>query len=154
MSNSRISKKEQRRFLRGLKEEKVLATKQINKEESNLDKRLKKYPKTKRFRVKDTIGVPHPYCITARHVTYAANHCCGILGKEAILGAEKNSKATCGICKGRLTYEQHETALLIEVNDKQPDLSKVKGLQKYLLSIKKRCEADGFAGFAFIQGGK
>jgi len=49
-----------------------------------------------------------------------------------------------------LKYDEHETALLVEVDDKR-ELKEVDGLNDYLLSIKGMCEGDGFVGFAFIQ---
>jgi len=116
---------------------------------------LKKYPKTDKFEVIDTIGVPHPYCITPKHVQYAADFYSGLLGTEAIKEAEKHG-ATCNICKVAnkkngakiLSLEEHETALLIEVNDPR-DLNDIPELKEYLLKIKKRAEEDKFAGFAF-----
>lgn len=114
-----------------------------------MNDKLAKYPSTPMFRIKDTIGVPHYYCITPRHVEYAADHCGGVLGREAILAAEKHG-AKCGICKGRLTYAEHETALLVAVKGTR-ELKDVPGLHEYLLECKPLCEADGFAGFAFVQ---
>lgn len=113
-----------------------------------MDEKLEKYPKTKQFQIIDTILVPHPYCITPRHVTYAADYCSGILGEDAIIEAEKQG-AKCGICRGDLSYEAHETAV-VEVDDKR-ELEDIPELKKYLLKIKALCESDGFAGFAFKQ---
>ena len=42
---------------------------------------LKKYPKTDLFRVKDTIGVPHPFCITAPLIAFVADNFMGSLIK-------------------------------------------------------------------------
>ena len=70
----------------------------------NLDK-IKDYPKTDKFRVNDIIGVPHPYCITAKHLEY-------------------------------------NEGMYLDIPE----------LQEYLLSIKDKCEKDGFVGFAFIKG--
>lgn len=50
------------------------------------------------YEVDDSIGVPHPYCITAGHVTWAADHWGERLGPEAIKDAEANHKAICGTC--------------------------------------------------------
>lgn len=113
------------------------------------DERLKKYPSTDKFRVTDTIGVPHPYCITPKHVGVASDQFCGRLSDDAIAAAEEQG-AKCGICKGKLSYEQHETALLVEVSDDR-ELKDIPELHPYLLSIKDMCEKDGFAGFAFKQ---
>ena len=113
------------------------------------DKRLKKYPKTKKFQIIDTIGTPHPYCITSGHVAEASDNHGGILGESAILSAEIKG-IYCGTCKGKLSYKEHETALLVEVNDKR-ELKDIPELKKYLLKCKPLCEKDGFAGFAFMQ---
>jgi len=113
------------------------------------DEKLKKYRKTSKFKVIDTIPVPHPYCITPKHVVFASHNHCGILGELAITEGEKQG-IFCGICKGKLSYKQHETALLVQVDDKR-ELKDIPGLKKYLMSIKDMCEKDGYAGFAFIQ---
>ena len=120
--------------------------------------KITKYPLTELYRVKDTIGVPHPYCITPKHVAYASDHCSGMLGVDAIRGAEKHG-AVCDTCKqiGKqhgtpyLKYDEHKQALLVEVKFKG-ELKDAPGLQEYLLSCKEMCEADGFVGFAFIKG--
>ena len=113
--------------------------------------KLSKYPRTDNFYVKDTIGVPHPYMITQKHVVYAADHCGGMLNDGAIKDAERNG-AKCGICKGELSYEEHKTALVVMCHglDMDKDESK-EALQKYLLSIKDMCEKDGYIGFAFMK---
>lgn len=116
-----------------------------------MSKNFDHYPSTAMFWIKDTIGVPHPYCIGSRHVGWAADHFSGLLGKEAILDAERHGIKCC-TCKGKLSYEQHEQALLVAVNDPENrELKDVPGLQEYLLSIKEQCEKDGYAGFAFIK---
>jgi len=107
------------------------------------------------FKVIDTIGVPHPYCITPKHIAYASDHCGGMLGKSAIIGAEE-SGAECDICRhawkaGKqpkvLTYAEHEQALLVECKiDIQPPPDE---LHKWLLSLKGEAERNGYAGFAF-----
>jgi hypothetical protein len=121
--------------------------------------KLKSYPKSEQgnFEVIDTIGVPHPYCITPKHVAVASDDFCGMLGKETIIEAEKRG-ATCGICRKNakhggkiLSFEEHEQALLVSC---KAELKNDKGetnpeLHKYLLSIKERATKDGFAGFAF-----
>lgn len=113
---------------------------------------LKEYPASEQgnFRVVDTIGVPHPYCIGAKHVAIAADRFGGMLGEAAIEAAEAEG-VCCGICKGKLTFKQHETALLIGCkNDlKGADNKAVPELHAYLLAIKPMCEEDGYVGFAF-----
>ena len=114
-----------------------------------MDDRLEKYPKTEMYRIKDTIGVPHPYMIMPGHIGVAADDFFGRIGKEAILAAEKKG-IYCGICKGNLKYEQHETALLVAVKW-DGKLNDAPGLKEYLLECKPLCESDKFAGFAFIK---
>jgi hypothetical protein len=102
------------------------------------------------YRVVDKIGTPHPYCITAKHVGIASDQFGGMLGKEAILAAEKQG-AKCGICHGKLSYDQHEQALLVECKAplKSDDGKIMPELHQYLLKCKPLGEEDHFAGFAF-----
>lgn len=105
------------------------------------------------FKVIDTIGVPHPYMIGPKHVTHAADHFGGLLSKEAIEDGEKRG-IHCAQWGCKLSYEKHETALLIGC------LQEIKGennkvnpeLHAYLLKIKDECEKNGYAGFAFQKG--
>lgn len=59
----------------------------VEKDEKN---KFEHYPKTELFSVVDIIGVPHPYCITPRHIHYASEHCGGMLNNNAIEMAEKD----------------------------------------------------------------
>lgn len=118
-----------------------------------LDKALYGESEHGNYVVIDTIGVPHPYCITERHVAYASDHCGGMLGAEAIERAER-AGAKCGICKGKLKWKEHEQALLVSC---KKDINGEDGkadpeLRAYLLKCTPQAEADGFAGFAFKDG--
>lgn len=104
------------------------------------------------FSVQDTIGVPHPYCITPKHVAVASDRYCGMLGEAAIKDAEKNHHAHCGMRGCKLTYAEHEQALLVGCRAELKDGDKVNPeLHEYLLSIKAKCEEDKYAGFAFVR---
>jgi Fe-S cluster biosynthesis and repair protein YggX len=116
------------------------------------------YPQTDRFKVVDTVGVPHPYCITPKHLSTGRM----VLDADAIREAEKLG-AVCDICakiarkakdKSKiLTYDQHEQALLVECKDIDMNNEEDrKLLSEYLLSIKDQAERDGMAGFAFSKG--
>ena len=101
------------------------------------------------FAVVDTIPVPHPYTIGAKHVAHASDRFSGMLGEAAIESAERH-----GIkCQHRgctLKWKQHETALLVDCKADLKDGDRVNPeLQAYLLKCKEQAEADGFAGFAF-----
>lgn len=120
-----------------------------------MDDKLKDYPKSKdgNFYVKDTIGVPHTYCITPKHF-YGDGM---FMDAERIKLAEKENNAVCDICKhavrqGKqdkiLSYDEHQQALLIAC---KLEANKNKELHEYLLSIKDRVIKDGFAGFAFMK---
>lgn len=102
------------------------------------------------FKVVDTIAVPHPYMVTAAHVCHASDHFGGHLSKECILDGEKK-RIVCGICKGALTFEQHESALLIECPKGVP-LGGNEELADYLKSIVSKAEENGYCGFAFKDG--
>lgn len=105
----------------------------------------------------ESISRPHPYCITPRHVEWAADHYSGMLTQEAIIDAEKNG-AKCDICRKQgnkqgniLTFAQHETvtALFIQVPAGVENLNDLKGLHKYLFENKAKFESLGIQGFAF-----
>lgn len=104
------------------------------------------------FFVRETIGVPHPYMIMPGHVAEAADHHGGMLGESAIESAEKR-RVFCGICKGKLKFHEHESALLVEAKKElQVEPGKADPeLHAYLLSIKDKAEEDSFAGFAFVR---
>ena len=129
------------------------------------DERIEKYPNTDRFKVVDTIGVPHPYCITPKHLEHSEGMYLDIEGAERrsreAHPRDSRKWAVCDICKkinrktGKpiLSYSEHKTALLIEVNDER-ELKEIPELKEYLLSIKEMAEKDGFVGFAFKQAEK
>ena len=115
-----------------------------------MDEKLKAYPKTDKFECVNTIGVPHPYCITPKHVTYAADNCNGMLTKESIQDAEEHG-AKCGTCRGDLSYDEHEQAVVVKVLSGE-ELEDIKEeLEVYLKSFVKQVEDDGFKGFAFTK---
>ena len=116
-----------------------------------MSKDISKYPKTDLFSIKDTIATPHPYCITPEHVAHAADNYGGMLGENAIESLEAKRGPCCGVKGCKLTYTEHEQALLVEVKDDRP-LNEITELKEYLLSIKDMAEQDHFAGFAFIKG--
>ena len=98
------------------------------------------------FKVIDTIGVPHPYCITPRHVAVASDHHMGRLGKAAIFDAEIKG-AKCGVKNCDLPFEFHEEALLVACYE---NIKGNKELENYLLKIKAEAEKNNYAGFAFL----
>lgn len=102
------------------------------------------------FYVVDKIGVPHPYCITPRHIAVASDDHSGILCEAAIEDAEKKG-ACCGICRGQLRYKEHEQALLVECRAELKDAEGKASpeLHAYLLRIKEQAEREKYAGFAF-----
>lgn len=106
------------------------------------------------FYVTDTIGVPHPYCITPKHVAVAADQFGGMLHAEAIEAAEKQGAhcgwGTRGYCT--LPYSRHEQALLIECKlALESQQGQGTELHKYLLACKAKLDPpDEYAGFAFV----
>lgn len=115
-----------------------------------MNEKIKNYPSTEKFRIKDTIGVPHTYCVGPKHVVWASDHWGGMLGDSAIKDGESKGKCHCEVKGCTLSYEEHEQALLVAVKDER-QLNDIPELKEYLLSIKDQREKDGFAGFAFIQ---
>lgn len=118
------------------------------------DQLQSRYGKSERgnFFVRETIGDPHPYCITPIHVEVASKHHGGILNEEAMRDAERTYGGRCGMRGCRLSFKEHESALLVacksemKVGDKaDPEL------HAYLLQCVPLCKEDGFTGFAFVK---
>src|SRR5574343_104166 len=113
------------------------------------ENKLAKYPSTEKFKVIDTIGFPHPYCITSKHLEYCDSM---YLDEHSIKRAESKG-AKCDICKKNgniLSYDEHKQAVLIDVRDAR-ELNDIPELKEYLLSIKDMLIADRFEGCAFKQ---
>lgn len=100
------------------------------------------------------VSVPHPYCITPRHVRIAANNFSGILSRDAIEEAEECG-IFCDICRENgniIPFDKHETLLTLFVlvpKEHQKNLNNCPGLHSYLLSIKQQAETLGIKGLAF-----
>lgn len=95
------------------------------------------------FEVTNIIGVPHPFVVGSKHVSYAADHCGGMLGEEVM------EKIPCCHCKKK--YSEHGIALVVSCH--RPTAKNAE-LQGYLISIKDRAEAEGFVGFVFVKSDK
>ena len=119
--------------------------------------KLKAYGQSKQgnFKVVDTIGVPHPYCITPKHLQLNE----GIyIGTDSIRESEKRG-AVCDICKKRnrkfnepiLTIDEHKQALLVECSKDPKAGENGKELKAYLVSNKARAIRDNYEGFAFMR---
>lgn len=112
------------------------------------EEKIKLYPKTEFFEVTDTIGVPHPFCITHHHVAWASDKFMGMLGNNAIESYEKHTKRpSCGVNGCNLKFEEHEACLTVYCKTKDNE-----ALQVFLKSIVEQCEKDGFVGFVLIDG--
>ena len=100
-----------------------------------------------------TVSMPHPYCITPKHVAYASDHYSGILSKDAIRDAER-AGACCDICRksgnGILSIDEHSNPLTLFIRVPQNNnLNALEGLHAYLYSNKAAFEKVGIEGFAF-----
>lgn len=121
--------------------------------ETKTDKWVK-YASTEKYKAIDTIGVPHLYCITPKHLEFADSM---YLNDETIARAESKG-AVCDTCRRLakrdgtpiLPMSEHKLAILVEVNDDRK-LNEMPELHAYLLSIKAQAEADGYVGFAFVK---
>lgn len=111
------------------------------------------------FKVINSIGVPHPYCITSKHVCIASDNFNGILNENAIREAEEEG-AICDTCRilvktGKqdaiLSFDEHKTALIIECKkDVKIDKEAQNECTKWLLKIKDLAEKNNIEGFAFV----
>lgn len=100
----------------------------------------------------EKLSLPHPYCITPRHVAWASDHYGGMLSEDAICDAEKHG-ARCEICKVNnlnLSYHEHKTNVTLFIKVPQnTDLNAIAGLHTYLYKNKPEFEKLGIQGFAF-----
>ena len=109
------------------------------------------------FRIIDSIGIPHPYCITVKHLKYNSSIYLNI--EEA-----ESKGAVCGICKNIhrkhpdkpiLSYKEHREALLVECDiEINLDGKTPPELQDYITNIKDIAKKNGYVGFAFIKNKK
>jgi hypothetical protein len=102
------------------------------------------------FKVVDTIPTTHAFCVTPKHIAYAADHHHGILDEYVI----ERSGAPCGVKGCNLAFNDHKFALLIscrrEISDPKTQQA-VPELHEYLCNIKDECEKNGYVGFAFVK---
>lgn len=111
-----------------------------------MEKDLSKYRKTEFFEVMDVMSVPHPFCITEKHVVHASDNYSGMLTKDAIDSLERKiGRPSCGIKGCNLKYHEHKLALAVgcKIKDEVE-------LREYLMSILKLAEEDGYEGFVLV----
>ena len=108
------------------------------------------YAKTENFEIVDTIGVPHPYCISPRHLAYASKYYGHILTEDGMRAAEKSGNAKCGVRGCTLSFDEHEHALLVACKQDIKDEAYKEELHQMLLANKEEAEKNGYAGFAFL----
>ena len=122
--------------------------------------KLLKYGKSKKgnFQIVDTIAVPHPYCLTPKHIQEAADNFGGIMGEAAMQSADDKG-IYCYTCRSInkrhgdpiLTFKQHELALLVACYADMQIPKFKKEAQTFLKSIAKMVEEDKYAGFTFLK---
>jgi hypothetical protein len=94
-------------------------------------------------------GIDHFFTIGPRHVGWAADKFCGILGESAIEDAEKHG-IHCAHPHCRVPFAKHKTMLTLFISvPRNKDLNGVPGLKEYLWQIKEPCTNFGVQGFAF-----
>lgn len=104
---------------------------------------LEHYTLTQHFAVVDTVGVPHPFTVGVKHVAHAADNFGGVLDERTL------RKIPCAHKGCTFSYNEHKHALLVKclVEPVGPALEE---LHEYLLTIAPLAEADGYAGFVFL----
>lgn len=94
------------------------------------------------------IGIPHPYCITPRHIEVASSKFNGKLTEEAIQFAEKNSNAKCGVEGCTLSYDEHGQAAAVKCLV-HPEQAKEE-IQAYLKEHAQSLESQGMEGIVLV----
>jgi hypothetical protein len=110
-----------------------------------MDDVMDKIPKPEVGHIKiieiDKIMVPHPYCITPRHLTDESMY----ITRDTIRDAEKKHGAVCDHCRylvkqGKqpriLTVDEHQDSFTLFLEVPKGDLNSIEGLKEYLLKIK------------------
>lgn len=102
------------------------------------------------FKVFDTHTncTPHPFCITSRHVVYAADHCCGRISEWAMDECEKRG-IKCGVSGCQLPFKDHtsEEILLLQLTRHLSSDEASTELKKLTDVLDK----NGFAGLTFVE---
>ena len=127
---------------------------------AKIKKLIEKIPKPKAGHIKllkiEEIFVPHPYCITPRHLTGESMY----LDDQSIRDAEKNNNAACDICRklvkqGRqehiFLFDEHQQSLTLFIEVPKGELNSITGLNEYLFKIKPVLLKLGIDGIAFKQ---
>jgi len=103
------------------------------------------------FYVEDSIGVPHPYLITPKHIGHASDNFSGRLGEAAIRSCEEKG-VTCGMKGCNLTHAEHEQAVAIMcTKNPEDDEAYAKEFQAYLLSMNPKLEESKYVGFVPVK---
>lgn len=96
------------------------------------------------FYVKDTIAVPHPFCIGPKHVAHAADKSLGMLGEASM---RSHPCYHCG-----KPYDAHEQVLLVACKkDPKTNPAAMEELQAWLKTLLPEVQANGYVGFAFTR---
>lgn len=126
-----------------------------------MDNLVLKIPKPKVEHIKvlevKKIVIPHPYCITPKHLLPDEMY----LTKETLKRAEEENNAVCDICRKEykdgkrdkiLSVDEHkeQNVLFLEV-PKTENLNDVEGLNEYLKEIKPILEELKIDGIGFKQ---
>ena len=131
-------------------------------EESKRNEKVVKYGESKKgnFVAWDTIGVPHPYCITPKHLTGEHMY----LGEAEIKEAEEKHGAKCDICARAvrerkqdkiLSFKEHEQALLIKCMvdvSKKEHKEEQEELNQFAKGLISELEKDKIAGICLLEG--
>lgn len=84
---------------------------------------------------------PHPFTIGPRHVAYAADHCCGILGQEAL----ESAPCAARDCNVSYSGHTHDTVLVLRLTRNLTN----EEATACLLRVKELMETNGIDGFVF-----
>lgn len=106
----------------------------------------------KNFFIKDTIGNPHPYCITHKHITGEDVY----LDKDVIMRLEREGKAKCGVRGCNLSYEEHEIGLLIgckkDMNESEELKEEFQEYVKHMIPFMEKYKYNGFVLLDLFSG--
>lgn len=116
--------------------------------------KFSKYLKTDKFKVVDSITLPHTYCMGNKVLGYISTNFNGKDIRKAVETYEKVFGPSCTEEGCNLTIEEHVLALAIEVDTDDEEIQMTPGLFEYLNSITDMAKKSGVKGFVYVHKAK
>lgn len=116
---------------------------------NNSNPKYQKYGQSENgnFWIHESIGVPHSYTVTPKHINYCADNCQSSISDYSLQECDNNG-IKCGYPQCNLSFKEHEQALIVacKIDPKKAENE----IKDYLSKINETVEKDGFVGYSFM----